>query len=361
MILPSRLDTTEYKHAQITKVSAAVVGVGAIGTEIARLLGTLGVGNVTLIDPDVVESVNRTKSIFFQTSSDSSTYKTDSVTKQLKDYFPGVNWISHPQEIADVGFQDLADCTLLFSATDSTLSRVESAYTCRRLEIPMIDTGLLGSAYWCGRTSWFPAESGSACYLCLLSERKRAGILAHSHSLRQSCADFQENVDVPSTPTMSSVIAGMAIDFAFRICLPSKQKTAETWEVDLNSPPKITRTLLRQSSTCPFHQLPGRHTLVKMDYDAPLRSSFESLGLRAIELDWPIVRTMRCERCGNRLHPMKRLAWIRRNAICEYCHHRKVSPVELVERIAIGDQLSEYTPRDLSFSPRHLYTPLREV
>jgi molybdopterin-synthase adenylyltransferase len=358
MILSSRLDSTAYTHEKMKNFSVAIVGVGAIGTEIARLLGTLEVGRVILIDDDRVEPINRTKSIFFRRPGDMGHHKTDIVATQAREYFPNINWVSIPQEIADVGFQDLVDCSLIFSATDNTLARVETAYLCRRLKIPMIDTGLLGSAYWCARTAWFAPTTEAACYLCLLSETKRAEILTLAHSIRQSCTTIKENIDTPSTPTMASVIAGMAIDLAFQICLPADQNTSMAWDINLDNCPTLTSIALRKSANCPFHTFPDKHSLIELNYDSSFQLSLQNLGLAAIELDWPIVSEMRCEQCGKRLYPMKRLAWIRRHGRCSSCGSPRLSPLKAIHRIVKGEQFSEYSPRDFSFSCKHLYTAI---
>lgn len=358
MILPSRLDPTEYGRENIRNLSVALVGVGAIGSEIARLLGALGVNHITLIDSDVIEPINQTQGIFFRRPKDRGYHKTEVVAEQAREYFPNVHWASIPQEIADVGFQELDTCSILFSATDNTLARIETAYVCRRLGIPMIDTGLLGSAYWCGRTAWFAPETDAACYLCLLGEAKRAELLAFSHSAKRSCAEIKENLDMPSTPTMSSIIAGMAIDLALRLCLPKKQQVSLAWDVSLDISPTIACTTLKRSATCPFHTLPDPKALVKLDHDMPFRSSLHSLGVSAIELDWPIVTEMRCEHCGKRLHPMRRLAWVRRHGRCSQCDSGQLSPQKVVSRIAKDSPFGEYTPQDLSFSRKHLYTAI---
>ncbi len=360
MILPSRLDSTEYNRENIKNLSVAIVGVGAIGSELARLLGAIEVQQIVLIDSDVIEPVNQTQGIFFRNPKDRGYHKTEIVTAQAKEYFPNVHWTSIPQEIADVGFKELDNCSILFSATDNTLARVETAYVCRRLGIPMIDTGLLGSAYWCGRTAWFAPQVTAACYLCLLSEAKRAELLAFSHSVKRSCAEIKENIGMPSTPTMSSIIAGMAIDLALRICVPKQQEVSIAWDINLDISPTIASTILRRSETCPFHRLPDPEALVELNYDMPFLSSLQSLGLDAIELDWPIVTTLRCEQCGKRLHPMRRLAWIRRHGKCDSCNSGKLFPLEVVSRIAKEGPFGEYTPRDFSFSRKHLYTGIRE-
>lgn len=360
MILSSRLDSTEYKDEKIKNFSVAIVGAGAVGTEIARLLGTLEIGCVLLIDNDIVEPVNRTKSMFFKRPDDWGQYKTDILAKQAREYFPSVNWISIPQEIADVGFQEIAGCSLVFSATDNMLARLETTYLCRRLEIPMIDTGLLGSAYWCGRTAWFASSTEAACYLCLLTETKRAELLSLAYSARQSCTDIQENLDIPSTPTMSSIIAGMAIDLAFRICLPAKESRSLTWNVALDNPPTLTSINLKKATSCPFHAFPPKETLMKLNYDQSFETSLQVLGAKAIELDWPVVSEMRCEQCGERLHPMRRLAWIRKHGRCSSCGNNRLAGLKVIERIVKGGEFSQYSPRDLAYSCKHLYTVISQ-
>jgi molybdopterin/thiamine biosynthesis adenylyltransferase len=354
----AKLNQTSYKPDNVASISIALVGLGTLGSELARFLGLLGFGVVRLIDPDQIEPVNILQNIFFREPGNLFQPKAKVIADKGFSYFPQTQWIPLINEIADIGFGDLENCSLIFSATDSTLARVETAYVARRLHIPMVDVGLLGAAYWRGRASWFPAHLNAACYFCQLQESRRGEILAFSQSSTLGCRWVDENVHVPSTPTMSSVVAGMAVDLAFRHGLFANKSTAFAWEIDLGESPALQPHHLAASITCPFHHLADKNILIPLPHDIPLRESLRGLDIDAIELDWPIAVEALCQKCRCTWKPMRRLAWARRHSRCPECGEANHFRFETISRIAANDISARYSPKDLSYSREHLYTPV---
>jgi len=354
----SKLKRTSYQSCSIETLSVALVGLGALGSEIARLLGVLGIGTVALVDNDKVESVNSLQSIFFRNSDALGCYKAEVIANHGLTYFPRTRWIPHVAEIADAGFKGLKNCALMISATDSVLSRVETAYVSRKLRIPMVDAGLSGPAYWRGRAAWFPAETNAACYCCQLSENRRAEILSLTCSPVLSCRWAEENRDMPSTPTMASVVAGMAVDLAFRHGLFAKEESSFAWEIDLGNPPGLVRHVLSHSSTCPFHDLSSSNTLVELAYNEPFQNSLTSLDADAFELDWPIAIHATCLRCHHRWQPLRRMAWVRRYGRCQQCRESARIRYEAIDKITRNSGEAQFSPADLSYAEDHLYTPV---
>jgi hypothetical protein len=354
----SRLHKINYKGNNIASASVALVGLGTLGSEIARLLGLIGVGSVTLIDNGSIETVNAAQNLFFRESTSFNRPKAQIIAEKGLIYFPETKWISLFSEVADVGFGHLKSCSLIFSATDSMLARLETAYAARRLNIPMIDVGLLGAAYWRGRAAWYPADRYAACYLCQLQESKRAELLTFSQSPSFPCQWTAENVDLPSTPTMSSAIAGMAIDLAFRHGLLAGRGESLAWELDLGNPPSLQSYQLTASITCPFHDFGDKTILTPLSHDVPLYQSLQALKIEAIELDWPIVITAICLRCSHSWHPMRRIAWARKYLCCPCCDETSRLDLRAINKIALGDPTALLSPKDLSYSKEHLYTPV---
>lgn len=351
----SKLTQTNNQLRSLETMSVALVGLGALGSEIARLLGLMGLGHVALVDNGKIESVNLSQNIFFREKDSVGQFKAEVIERNGFIYFPQTQWKSFTAEIADIGFKNLVNCSLIFSATDSALSRVETAYIAQRLKIPMIDAGLLGSTCWRGRTAWFSVENDAACYFCQLSETRRAEILSLAYSPILACRWIEENPDASSTPTMSSVVAGMAIDLALHHGLTSKESGSFAWDIDLGAPPRIEQHRLTRSSTCPFHCF--SEELIEIPYDVPLRDSLHVLHVDAIELDWPIAVCATCLNCQNTCRPMRRITWARRHLQCQKCggsHFR----FQTICRIGRNADEAQYSPADLSYSKDHLYTPV---
>lgn len=354
----SRLHKTSYKGNNIVTTSVALVGLGTLGSEIARLLGLIGVGAVTLIDNGSIETVNAAQNLFFRELTSLNQPKAQIIAEKGLIYFPETKWIPLFSEVADVGLGHLKTCSIIFSATDSMLARLETAYAARRLNIPMIDVGLLGATYWRGRAAWYPVGRHAACYLCQLHESKRAELLTFSQSPSFPCQWIAENVDLPSTPTMSSAIAGMAIDLAFRHGLLAGRGESLAWELDLGNPPSLQSYQLTTSITCPFHDFDDKTALISLPHSVPLYQSLQALNIEAIELDWPIVMAAACPRCSYSWHPMQRIAWARKYLCCPRCGETNRLDLRAVSRIALEDPIAQHSPEDLSYSKEHLYTPV---
>src|SRR5215469_1986428 len=150
----SRLESTPFAHKRLVNLKAVVVGAGSLGNEVTRTLGLLGAGRVTVIDPDIVEASNLPRSIFFCGRNSIGINKALALTEAAGGLFPGTDWLAIQSEIADVGFQWLADSSLLFSCVDSDLARLEMAYICAKLHLPMVDGGLGVQNYSHGRVTY---------------------------------------------------------------------------------------------------------------------------------------------------------------------------------------------------------------
>ncbi|WP_282919672.1 HesA/MoeB/ThiF family protein [Ignavigranum ruoffiae] len=71
----------------IRKKNITIVGLGAVGSFIAVMCASIGIGNITLIDGDYVEESNLTRQIFFKEKDVGKVYKVDS----LKEYISTLN------------------------------------------------------------------------------------------------------------------------------------------------------------------------------------------------------------------------------------------------------------------------------
>jgi len=361
-----RLEQTAYTRSAVGSLSVAVIGCGALGSEAARLLGLLGLSSVLLIDPDVVEPTNLIHSPYLLSNNVLSRFKAEILTKNLAAHFPDTSWEALPCEIADAGFQRLQGCALLFSCTDNTLARVETCYTAHRLQLPVVDAGLKGRAFWSGRVAWLPGGS-AACYLCQLGEARRAELLSLSLAASQSCsADIQDDQILPSTPTMASIVAGLQVDLGLRLALTIAGSPVQAcaWELSLPLPETTWHSFtIPRSADCPWHDPDDALLdLVPLPMDIVLNESLvqQSSGSdhlpQILELDWPLCVKARCNICRHLWSPMLRLATLRRHATCPACGSSRPHSTETLSRVAPGDPFASLTPRQLGFPSDHLFT-----
>lgn len=363
----SRLEQTTYTRQQVKNLCVAVVGCGALGTEAARLLGLLGVGSVLLIDHDVVESTNFTHSPYLRAATALGRPKAQVLAEALAAHFPDTEWIALSREIADIGFARLQRCALLLSCTDNMLARSETCYAAYRLQLPMMDAGLKGHAFWAGRVAWFPGGS-AGCYLCQLGAGRRAELLSLSLAASQSCSALAPDQKmIPSTPTMASIVAALQVDLGLRFLLTSQAPTeARAWELSLHLPETTWRSFtIPRSADCPWHDTDLQVELVRLPMDLPLREFLvaEDGGTvplsRVLELDWPICMQARCATCQHLWSPMVRMATLRRRVTCPACGGSRIHSIETLADVAPSDSAARLTPDQLGLPPDHLFTVRR--
>ena len=358
-----RLELTAYTRRAVTKLLVAVVGCGALGSEVGRLLGLLGLGSVLLIDPDLVEATNLIHSPYLRSANSCGRPKAEVLAENLAQHFPDTSFSALCCEIADTGFQRLQNCSLLFSCTDSVLARVETCYTAYRLQLPVIDSGLKGRAFWSGRVAWLPGGR-AACYLCQLGEARRAELLSLSLAASRSCcADLEENRILPSTPTMASIVAGMQVDLGLRLTTTDSGIGGAAWELSLPLPATDWRSFtIPRSADCPWHDADPALHLVQLPIDVPLNESlaqYENGSNRRssiLELDWPICVKARCSDCRHLWSPMLRLATLRRGGACPICGGSRLDSIETLSAVAPGDPYARLTPLELALPRDHLFT-----
>src|SRR5215467_14413941 len=61
----SRLDPTIYNRKRLSSLKVMVVGAGALGNEVIKNLSLLGLGTIYIVDRDVIEASNLTRSVLF--------------------------------------------------------------------------------------------------------------------------------------------------------------------------------------------------------------------------------------------------------------------------------------------------------
>ncbi len=363
-----RLEGDLFRHATVGELSFAVAGLGALGSEVVRLLGQLGARAVLLVDPDVLGPENLPFNVLYRWADPAHVhgsvpaFKSDRIIETCRMLFPDTGWSSYPVEIADVGLAALARCDLIFSCTDNALARAECAYIARRLGKPMADGGLEGEGSRSGRVSWFPPEGEHACYLCQLSEARRAELLSLAQATSMGCATGLEPVPMTSTPSMASLIGGALVELGLQQLLCSDEpveKGAHAWVFDLSlAHSRMENLHIPRSATCPWH--PVSHfgnsvTSVRLAYETPFADLLRvNDPVGEFELDWPMCILARCLACEYRWVPAMRLALLRRKGRCPQCGSGAVDPLQSVERISAASAHAALTPRELGLPPEHM-------
>ena len=250
----SRLRGTYCCPSRLEHVHAVIVGGGALGSEAVRLLGLMGAGAVDVVDPDCVEASNVIRSVFFAGRMGAN--KAGALVEGARPVFPRTRFRAFSREIADVGFEDLRDATVVLSCTDSTLARLETAYVGTRLNLPVVDAGVAPGDLSYGRVAYLPGREG-ACFGCLLTARRRAELLTMWESEAQPCwAEGDAAESTTASPMLASTIASLQVEMALRGAAEG-WTSSWSWTVQTYPQPGMERLELARSIDCPFHDADG--------------------------------------------------------------------------------------------------------
>jgi len=279
-----------------------IAGVGALGSEVAKNVGLLGSKSVFIADPDIVEPRNIGHSVLLCQAPVIGQSKVSQALDRLRTWFPRTDWNGDSVEIADVDSQQFSKAEILFGCVDTDLARTEIAALSARFGLPVCDAGLGGTSTRVGRVSWLPGAQRSACFACLLTNRRRAMLLNLWESDVHACwarNPAEECADWTTTPTMASIIAGLQVELALSA---SKNRDTDAFSLRLDLDyPSVSETIRHlRSPGCPLHD------------DVP-----EDL--------FPICTLAECMSCGNMYVPGQRIGWVRRRGACPSCGSRELT------------------------------------
>ena len=198
------------------RVSAArvmVVGCGALGNEVLKNLVLMGIENIVVVDFDVVEMGNLSRSVLF-TKADAvaQRLKVEVVAERLKAMNPSVEVQTLCGDIAyDVGLGLLRRMDVVIGCVDSRWARYCINRLCMRAGIPWVDGGIDGLE---GTARVF--IPGKNCYACNLGPEGLKDL-----ARRMPCSGIirrQEQAgSAPTTSIIASIIGAIQVQEALKL------------------------------------------------------------------------------------------------------------------------------------------------
>jgi len=154
-------------QAKLRGASVVIIGAGGLGGPAALYLAAAGVGNITLIDPDLVDDSNLQRQIQF-TEADLGQSKTQALSARMR-HMDNTLAVScfHQTLDADNAIDLLKDHTLILDGTDNFDTRFVVNAASRALGIPLISGAVAG---WTGQLGVFNLTVDAPCYRCLVPE-----------------------------------------------------------------------------------------------------------------------------------------------------------------------------------------------
>jgi len=320
--IPARFDRHAlipgWNQSRLATAMVVVVGVGALGNEVARLLALSGVGTLLLCDPDRVTASNLSRAPLFRTA-DIGRPKVAAAADSLAALAPEMRAILRPHPlIHGIGLAELRDADVVMSCLDSRSARLQLADRCALVRAPSIDGG---THPWGGEVRPFLTPDGP-CYGCTLSANERATVDA-PWSCLDPIAEPAQGASAPISALVAAWMASIAVRFLFGLATP-----ADALAID--SARGTTRPLtLTRADDCPLHipiAPPRRLAIRATDTLAALRNAIGAAGVpltwapvmeqrtcpapscQFAEHRWGLPETAPCPRCGATLRPHTTLA-----------------------------------------------------
>ena len=203
----------DIRQNQVSAAHVMVVGCGALGNEVLKNLVLMGVTHIVVVDFDIVEMGNLTRSVLFSKSdAERKRLKVEVVAERLQQMNDAVEVTAICGDIAyDVGLGLIRQMDVVIGCVDSRWARFCINRLCMRAGIPWVDGGIDGLE---GTVRVF--APGKNCYACNLGPEGLKDL-----ARRMPCSGIirrQEQAgSVPTTSIIASIIGAIEVQEALKL------------------------------------------------------------------------------------------------------------------------------------------------
>lgn len=220
------LGTTNLETIRHSRV--LMVGAGAVGNEVCKNLGLLGIGKIVLVDPDKVAASNLNRCVFFRPGDHDEKFKVDAITERLPELATDTEVEPHPVSIQQAP-DSVWDVDLVLVGVDNHYARFLLNAKNLSLDPPrVIINGAMGKDFVSVEVL---ASPQTACLVCSWSKDFLDGVVANE--VRTRCDPFFVDT-LPRFPMISfvtSVVGAIMAWEATRVLVGLKQwQTTGQWQ-----------------------------------------------------------------------------------------------------------------------------------
>lgn len=148
----------ETAQATLLESHVLVIGAGGLGAPVLSYLAALGVGTISVIDPDIVELSNLHRQII-HTEAAIGARKVDSARQRMSGINSSVDIRTHPVLLTvDNALELFSDADIVIDGTDNFATRYLANDACEILGIPLVWGTILG---FDGQVAVFDSRSGA--------------------------------------------------------------------------------------------------------------------------------------------------------------------------------------------------------
>jgi molybdopterin/thiamine biosynthesis adenylyltransferase len=325
-----------WDQKRVAQARVLVIGAGALGNEVLKLLALTGVGHTLVYDPDIIEKSNLSRTVLFR-ESDEGKNKAEVAAVRASEINPDVAIYGRPDNvITRTGLGVFLWADVIIGAVDNREARVFVNSAAARAGRRWVDGAIEGFS---GIVRAFDPSDG-ACYECTMNATDRK-MLAERRSCALLARDVVARGHVPTTAVSASIIAAMEVQEAVKLLHGQPALIGEGLHVNgLWS--ESSRVKYPRKEDCPGHErLPTVEPLGVGTADVKLgdllaRAERELGQGAAIDLSRDVITRLSCPDCGDSVPGRAVLGAVReRDARCPRCQAHRV--VEITASITRDD------------------------
>ena len=201
-----------WDQKKLQSARVLVIGAGALGNEILKNLVLLGFERIVIVDLDKIEESNLSRSILYR-SSDVGSYKAEAAARSVLALAPNVKVKPLVANVVqDCGLGIFAWSDVIIAGLDNREARLWINRCAWKMNRPWIDGAIEGIN---GVAKVFVAGA-APCYECTLGETDWK-LLEQRMSCNLLLREANTEGKVATTPTISSVIAGIEVQEAVKL------------------------------------------------------------------------------------------------------------------------------------------------
>lgn len=340
-----------WEQERIAKARVLVIGAGALGNEILKLLALIGVGNTLIYDMDIIESSNLSRTVLFR-EGDEKRPKAELAAQRMREINAEMNVLGRAEDVmhqAGLGIFLWAD--VVICGLDSRVARLFVNNACAQTERSWVDGAIEGFS---GVVRVFEPTT-TACYECTMNETDRRHVRE-----RRSCAMLARNAvargRTPSTAIAASLVAALEVQEAVKLLHGQPSLSGEGLHIN-GFWGDFSRVRYQRRDDCPSHDSLGYVAplglgVADVSLEALLSRAEGALGADAVlDLSRDIIVTLNCPACGFEERSGRALGAVREaEAVCPNCKaHRLVNFTSTISRD--GEVDLALTPAQIGIPP----------
>lgn len=245
----------------LKKSNILVIGCGALGNEIIKNLAMLGIGNIYVVDMDNVEKSNLSRSVLFR-KEDEGKPKAETVCRRAKNINDEINIKYFNGNVFELGLGVFKQMDIVICGLDNREARLFVNQSCWKVNRPWID-GAIETLSGIARLFVPP---GGVCYECTMNETDYKLLNKRKSCLMLGIDDIQQG-KIPTTPTVSSVIAGIQVQEAVKYLHKKDFNLLEGKGFVFNGLTNESYIVeYQRNETCPSHYTFEKYIAMEQDF-----------------------------------------------------------------------------------------------